>query len=184
MGVLMTVAATLPMLMQAPAQRASGEALAPGTVAVESADGEQGGAETSQLFAAAVQAALIDANFVTLPVAGHSRYIARFRVTQQVRGVGTARAITPSASGSVGGWGAQARVSLPTSKMQVQGLVVTRLSVELVLRRDMRSVWSGSATTAQVQGAPANMSPAVARKLADAAIRAFPVTWKEPVSVP
>jgi len=166
------------------AGQASGDgqpALTPGTVSIEVVDAQHQHPALDQLFAGAVGDALTDANFLILPGQGHGRYIARVTVAQEARG---AVAADSGAGSGVTLGGGRLGVSLPSNATQMAGLVVTRLQVDLTLRETGRTVWTGRATTAQVQGTAAGAPAAVAAKLAAAVIRRFPAKADEAIAVP
>lgn len=150
-------------------------AVAPGTVAVEVAEDATA---FDRLFTDAVTRALSDARFVPLPLDSHSRYIARVTVTRTESGAVTAKAKEPPAMAALG----QVFVPLPSGKSQIRGLVSTDLSVDILLRGGDTPVWSGRASTVQVEGSAADAPAAVATKLASALMRQFP--RRDPVSVP
>lgn len=168
------------VLAQAPDQ----EAPTPGTVTVQLADADTLPPELRQPLVEGVQRALAEANFMALPTPGHSRYIARVTVSRHLRGLAEANAEEAAPATSLGNWGARLRVTLPSDKTQTRGLVVTELALALVLRRTGRTVWSGTALTAEVEGTRAGAPEAVAYKLARALIGRFPATLAEPISVP
>lgn len=172
------VAATM---AQAQVPGGDGPALSPGTASVEVVDDQHQHPALDQVFADAVGSALTDANFLILPGEGHGRYIARVTVTQQARG---AVAADTRLGGGANYSGGRLGVALPATKTQLSGLVVTRLTVELALRDTGQTVWSGSASTAQVQGTAAGAPAAVAAKLAKAVIGRFPQKIEEPIAVP
>jgi hypothetical protein len=181
MRILTILAAMLATAAQAPGPQ-DGAALTPGTITVELAAGQGDPPAAAQLFVDAVSDALTDAHFLILPGVGHGRYIARVAVTRQARG-----SVASEAGGGSGGLtmsGARLGVELPSSKTQLAGLVVTRLDVRIVRRDIDQTVWSGSASTAQVEGTPAGALPVVAGKLADALIRRFPEKFDGPIAIP
>ena len=157
----------------------------PGTVTVEPMAEDAGPAEVRTVFAEAVERALIDANFITLPgAAGQARYIARIAVSRRAQGEVAADAPVAGTATQVGNWGAGLRVTLPSSKSQLWALVITELTIELVSRAEGRVVWRGSALTAQAAGTPGDAPGAVAAKLAGAVMRGFPEVREGAVSVP
>lgn len=155
-----------------------------GTVTVEAAAGDATPAAVRQIFLDAVEQALIDARFTALPARARGRYVARIHLDRAVRGEVAANGRDSGPWGAVGNWGAAVGVTLPSDKRQLRGLVVTTLRIDLVARADDRLVWRGSALTAQAAGTRDDAPATLARKLAAAAIRAFPQTLAEPVSVP
>jgi len=170
-------------MMAAATQQPTGDqpALTPGTVEVQVVDEQHQHPALDQTVAAAVGDALTDARFLVLPGEGHGRYIARVTVTQEARG---AVAADTRSGGGVTLAGGRLGVSLPSSKTQLSGLVVTRLDLDLVARDSGAVVWHGSGSTAQVQGTAAGAPAAVVKKLADAVIGRFPQPMDEPVAVP
>ncbi|MCR5869671.1 MULTISPECIES: DUF4136 domain-containing protein [unclassified Sphingomonas] len=161
-----------------------GPALTPGTVTVEAVADEATPVAVRQVFADAVEQALLDARFIALPRQARGRYIARISLTRAERGAVASNGREQGASGGFGNWGGAVSVTLPSDKRQLRGLIVTTLKVELVSRADERLVWSGSALTAQAEGTRNDTPSALAAKLAPAVIRAFPATLAEPLSVP
>lgn len=160
--------------------QAQPDTLTPGTVEVV-VDAPHAHAAIDRVFANAVSEALSDARFLVLPGEGHGRYIAHVTVTRQARG--TVAAETKS-GGDVTAASGRLGVSLPATKTQLAGLVVTRLEVRLVLRETGEAVWSGSASTAQIEGTAAGAPAAVAAKLAEAVVRRFPQATDGAISVP
>ncbi len=156
----------------------------PGTVTVEAAAGDETPAAVRQVFADAVEQALLDARFTALPAQARGRYIARIGITRAERGAVASNGRERGASGGLGNWGGAVSVTLPSDKRQLRGLIVTTLKVELVSRADDKVVWSGSALTAQAEGTRADVPATLASKLAPAIIRAFPQTLAEPLSIP
>lgn len=157
----------------------------PGTVMVEPLPEEAGPAAVREVFAEAVERALIDANFIALPGAGgQARYIARIAVSRSAQGEVAADGQEAGAATQVGNWGAGMTVTLPSAKSQLRTLVVTELTIELVSRAEDRVVWRGSALTAQADGTPGDAPGAVAAKLAGAVMRGFPEVREGAVSVP
>ncbi|MDO7842341.1 DUF4136 domain-containing protein [Sphingomonas immobilis] len=169
--------------MTALALPAAAEPMRPGTVSVVLTT-PGGSAEAERPVIDAVQQALSDAAFVVMPTAGHSRYIAQIAVAQEDRGSVTARTVPGKATGSVGGWGAQGSVTLPSSKRALRDLVMTELKVTLVTRANGKAVWSGRATTAQVEGTRQGDPAAVFGKLATAVLSRFPGAATGLISVP
>lgn len=181
MRILTILAAVSAMAAQAPGAQ-DGAALTQGTITVEFAGGQGASSPASQPFVDAVSDALTDAHFLILPGEGHGRYIARVAVVRQARG--SVASGSAAGSGSVNVIGGRLGVALPSSKTQLAGLVVTRLDVQIARRDTDRVVWSGSASTAQVEGTPAGALPAVAGKLADALIRRFPERTEGTIAIP
>lgn len=167
----MAIAAGLPQMAD------QHPALTPGTVTVELADAKQRAIEPVAIDA--VSEALTDAGFLILPGEGHGRYVAQVTIEQEGRGPVTTKS---KGAGALFGGGV-ASISTP-SPAQLNGLVVTRLTLDLATREDGARVWHGAASTAQVQGTAAGASAAVAKKLADAIIRRFPQPMDQPISVP
>ncbi|WP_337846363.1 hypothetical protein [Sphingomonas sp.] len=176
--------AALAFLAAAQAGGQDAPALTPGTVTVETAAGADTPAAVRQVFADAVEQALLDARFTALPSQARGRYIARIGVTRAPRGAVASNGREPGASGGVGNWGGGISVALPSDKRQLRGLIVTTLTVELVARADDTVVWRGSALTAQAEGTRADTPAALAAKLAPAIIRSFPQPLAEPLSIP
>jgi hypothetical protein len=172
--------AALAVIAQAPDQKAP----TPGTVTVQLADADTLPPELRQSLVEGVQRALAEANFMALPTPGHSRYVARATVTRRSRGLAEADADEAAPASNLGNWGARLRVTLPSDKTQTRGLFLTELDLAIVLRRTGRTVWSGSAITAEVDGTREGAPEAVAYKLARALIGRFPATLAEPISVP
>jgi hypothetical protein len=175
---IMAIGAAL-LAAAAPAQESA--PLTPGTVSVEVVDAQRQHPALDQMYVQAVGDALTDANFLILPGEGHGRYIARVTVTQEGRGGVAADSRSGGGARLSGG---RLGVSLPSTRTQLSGLVVTRLDVSLALRETGQIVWSGSASTAQVQDTAAGAPATVAGKLAAAVIRRFPEKTTEPIAVP
>jgi hypothetical protein len=135
-------------------------------------------------FVQATRNALSNADFVVLPAGDHGRYVATVVVTRQQRGVVTANGVEDKPSADVGNWGGGVRVTLPSRKTGLHGLVVTEMHIEMRRRSDQGLVWSGSALTAQVDGTSAGSPRAVGTKLANRIVAQFPVTVNGPISVP
>jgi hypothetical protein len=166
----------LALLPQA-AAASNAPAAVPGTIAVEISDDAP---QSERVFTDAVTRALFDANFVPLPRQSHSRYLARVKVTRTARGLGRADAKEAAPMAALG----QVYVTLPSGKSQIRGLVGTDLEVEILLRSDGTPVWSGRASTVQMEGGPGDAPATVAAKLADALMRRFPAASGGAVSVP
>lgn len=164
--------------------QAEPEVLRPGTVAIEPVADPAIPAPARQTFADAVERALSDARFTTLPATSRSRYIARVKVTRTARGAVTSKGKAPGPGAAVGNWGGAIAVTLPSNKQQLRGLIVTELEVELVLREGMQPVWRGRALTAQAEGTRADDPATLATKLAGAAVRGFPAQQSEALSIP
>jgi hypothetical protein len=162
--------------------------LTPGTITVEQSGGGAGDAPATragdQPFAEAVQRAILQTSFMPLPAPSHSRYVALVSVSRQARGVVTSGAKASPPATNVGNWGAGVKFSLPTSNNALHGLVVTQLTVTVVQRGDPHPLWTGSATTAQVEDTPAGTLSAVANKLASALFAHFPSRMDAPLSIP
>ncbi|MCW4461937.1 hypothetical protein OK349_09475 [Sphingomonas sp. BT-65] len=178
---MMTIA--LAAAAPAAAQEAP-EAPRPGTVAIEPLAKEAGPATVRQVFADAVERALMDARFTALPATSRSRYVARMKLTRTARGAVTSNAKEEGMATAIGNWGAAIGVTLPSDKRQLRGLIVTELEVEILLREGMQRVWSGRAVTAQAEGTKADAPAALAAKLAPAVIRRFPAQSDEAISIP
>ena len=178
---IMTIA--LAAAAPAAAQQAQ-EAPRPGTVAIEPLAKETGPAAVRQIFADAVERALMDARFTALPVTSRSRYVARMKLTRTARGAVTSKAKEEGMATAVGNWGVAVGVMLPSDKRQLRGLIVTELEVEILLRDGMQRVWSGRAVTAQAEGTKADAPATLAAKLAPAVIRRFPAQSEEAISIP
>jgi hypothetical protein len=178
-----TFAVGIAVLTHAVPTCAQAEPMRPGTVTVELSPVD-GDGDAQRPLTDAVQAALANADFTVLPSADHSRYIARVAVARDARGSVTAKTIPGKATGSLGGWGAQGNVTLPSSKRELHDLVMTELTVTLVTRADGKAVWSGRAATAQVDGTRQGDPAAVFGKLATAVLSRFPLAADRLISVP
>ena len=183
----MLVLAMAAAIMQVPPKAT--EPPKPGTITVDlsgkdPAREDRGEAADDDPFVRATRNALGNADFLVLPLGAHSRYVASVEVSQQQRGSVTADGVEAKSVGNIGNWGAGVRLTLPSRKTNLRGLVVTRLHVEVRLRSGGQLVWSGSALTAQVSGTGAGSTAAVGIKLANALISQFPVTVQESISVP
>ncbi|MGK6320850.1 hypothetical protein [Sphingomonas sp. DT-204] len=190
MGLLTMLAAAAAAL--APVQAAdvpSPTTLTPGTVSVELPAGS-GGKPTAadQVFADAVEQALIDKGFTALPGAGHGRYVASVTVTRAARGAVTSDAPVDGASATSGGLGrgvgATLGVTLPSNTSRVGSLMSTELQVRISRRGETKPAWEGRAVTAQVGGTRNDAPATVAPKLAQALFRNFPGETNLSVSVP
>ncbi|SDA20149.1 hypothetical protein [Sphingomonas sp. NFR15] len=157
--------------------------LTPGTITVER-DSDAAARDTDPVFADAVQAASVQANFIPLPAPSHSRYIALIAVTRKSEGVVTSGTKGTAPAAGIANWGVGVGMRLPTRKDQLRGLVLTELKVTILLRSEKRAVWSGSAVTAQVEGTRAGTPDAVAGKLAGALFAQFPARLDAALSVP
>ncbi|MEG3126191.1 hypothetical protein U1738_19980 [Sphingomonas sp. GB1N7] len=160
----------------------------PGTITVglanqDPASQDRAKTDDNDPFVRATQQALSNANFLVLPVGPQSRYVATIEVSQQQRGSVAADGAEDRPAANIGN-GVSARVTLPSRKTSLHGLVVTRLHIEVRLRSDRHLVWSGSALTAQVSGTRDGSATAVGAKLANALVSQFPNTLQEPISVP
>jgi hypothetical protein len=153
--------------------------LKPGTITIEQRDD---GADPA--FTEAVQAAILRANFIPLPAPSHSRYVAVLTVTRTDHGLVTSGTKGSGPVAGIANWGAGLGMRLPKKGNRLRGLVVTDLKITMLLRSDNHPVWSGIATTAQVDGTRAGSPEAVATKLADALMAQFPRTLEGPLSVP
>lgn len=161
----------------------------PGTITVglsgkDPAWEDRGEAADDDPFVRATRNALGNADFLVLPRGAPSRYVASVEVSQQQRGSVTVDGDEAKPVGNTGNWGGGVRLTLPSRKTNLRGLVVTRLHIEVRLRSDGQLVWSGSALTAQVSGIGAGTNAAVGVKLANALVSQFPVTVQGPISVP
>ncbi|MGF7146707.1 hypothetical protein FHS96_000316 [Sphingomonas zeicaulis] len=160
-------------------ERTEGQ-VAPGTIVIESS-GAGADAETPSPFVDAVETALLDAQFLTLPGRGGSRYLARVAVTRTSRGQVTADQRDP-ARARAGNWGLS--VTLPADKGKLRDLIATELDVTIVSRKDDQTVWRGRAVTVQTEGSPDDAADKLATKLAGALFRRFPQSAEEPIAVP
>lgn len=149
------------------------EPLSRGTITVELGD-----SRVPSAFADAVRKALLDAGFIALPGSGHGRYIARISVTQQTRGLATTDPAEAPSHAAAGNSGMQFKVELPSHKTDLDSLVVTELTVRIIERNGMKTLWTGSALTAGAASAD------VADKLAEAVIRRYPTPTPSPIPVP
>jgi len=144
-----------------------------GTISVE-----PGNDRVAPVFTDAVRKALGDADFLALPGSGHGRYIAQISVTQQNRGLATTDPAEAPSQASAGDWAVRFQATLPSHKTDLDSLVVTELTVRIIERNGMKTLWTGSALTA---GAA---STDVADKLAEAVIRRYPTPTPSPIPVP
>lgn len=176
----MMIAALCAPLLGVPAF-AQAPALVPGTTSLDIVDAGHQHARLDALYAEAVSNALTDVHFLVLPGEGHGRYITRVTVSQEARGSVTARGPSGGGAQVVGG---RLGVSLPTSNTQLSGLIITRLDLNIASRETGKTVWTGSASTAQVEGTRAGAPAAVAKKLAESLLKRFPQQIEGPISVP
>lgn len=144
-----------------------------GTITVEPSD-----SRVPPAFTDAVRTALGDVGFLALPGSGHGRYIARISVAQQTRGLTTTDPAEAPSHAAAGDSGMQFKVELPSHKTDLDSLVVTELTVRIVERNGMKTIWTGSALTAGAASA------SVADKLAQAVIRRYPAPTPSPIPVP
>ena len=156
----------------------------PGTITVVASGTQTVTDPMVATFVGAVSHAVLQTGFVPLPDTGHSRYVAKVEVSQTSRGVVTATGNGPGSAPSVNHQGSGLSLSLPSGKRQLHGLVVTRLAVIVTLRSDSQIIWSGTATTARVDGTQAGAPAAVAAALSDALFARFPQPLPGPLSVP
>jgi len=184
MTLLSIAAALLAVLAPVASTSATQDAVTPGTITVEPIADEAVSPEAKQLFADAVERALVDASFLALPADNPGRYVARMKISRRAQGSVAVNDAEPPAAGNVGNWGARLRVTLPSGKRQMRDLIVTELEIEILRRGVMRPVWSGRALTVKPEGTPGDAPAALAKKLADAVMRIFPQQAAEPVSVP
>jgi hypothetical protein len=63
-------------------------------------------------------------------------------------------------------------------------LTTTELDIDLIGRDGATSAWSGKAKTVQIDGTAAGSPQALATKLGDALLAAFPTTSAEAIAVP
>lgn len=173
------IAAAAAAMTAMPAAAQAQAAHSRGTISVE--PGDEGGWKQADLpFANAVRKALGKADFLALPGTGHGRYVARITVMREAHGLVAFDPREAPSQASAGDWAVRFRVTLPSRKTDLDALVVTRLTVDILERADMKPVWSGSALTAAADGA----SAAVADKLAEALIRRYPTPLRGPLPVP
>ena len=81
-------------------------------------------------------------------------------------------------------WGGGISIALPTAKQDLRALIVTRMTITLSDWRSGKTLWTGSAVTAQVGGTAANAPATVGGKLANALVARMPAVLPEPLSVP
>lgn len=157
----------------------------PGTVTLAVVDdGSADDAPDAVTFADVVGHAFNAADFLVLPAAGASRYRVRVAIEHETRGLVDAPARTRGADVGVANWGAGVSVALPTRKQNLQALIVTRMTITLTNWRDGRTLWTGTAVTAQVGGTPGNAPAVVGAKLADALVARIPALLDGPLSIP
>jgi hypothetical protein len=178
MRALPTITATLLSATLLPAMAAAQESPSRGTITVEPADERPDQVRVDLSFADAVRKALLDANFLALPGSGHGRFIARISVVQRTRGLATTDPAEAPSHASAGDWAVRFHATLPSHKTDLDTLLVTQLTIRIVERDGMKTIWSGSALTA---GAA---SIDVADKLAEAVIRRYPTPTPSPIPVP
>jgi hypothetical protein len=177
----MTIVISLAMIAAADAALAP---LPPGTVTVIVVpDGDEHAAD-APAYAEAVDAVFNAANYLVLPAAGPSRYRARVAVDHEARGLVGAPATTKKADAAMANWGGGVSIALPTEKQDLRALIVTRMTITLSDWRSGRTLWTGSAITAQVGGTSANAPATVGTKLANALVARMPAVLDEPLSVP
>lgn len=160
------------------------ETLPPGTVTLTVVDdGKTDGPEVPAI-ADAVGDAFNSANYLVLPATGPSRYRARVAIDHEQRGLVGAPSGTKAPAASVANWGGGVQLALPTQKQDLRALIVTRMTITLTAWRDGRTLWTGSAVTAQVGGTQANAPAVVGAKLAGALVSRMPAVLEGPLSVP
>ncbi|MEG3162354.1 hypothetical protein U1763_17770 [Sphingomonas sp. LB2R24] len=155
----------------------------PGTIAIVAADSPTTSPAITKTFTDAVQRTLLRTAFLPLPDPSHSLYVAKVAVSQTQRGVvrsGNGRSDRPGMAAGLGGLS----VTLPSGKDQLHGLIVTRLTVTVSLRRDSHVVWTGQATTVRASGTRTGDPSVVAAALSDALLAWFPRQLPGPLSVP
>jgi hypothetical protein len=183
---ILTMLAALITPVQDPAP-----AITPGTVAIAQPKPAPGtrGPSPDQPYADAVESALGDAGFTTIPGVSNARYVATVTVKQAGRGAvrsSAPRGSANTASGPVGS-GVGGMVSLPVGgggKSVIGELVSTELTVTLTRRGESAPAWQATAVTQQVWGTRSGDPAAVARKLAGALFRNFPQASGLTMSVP
>ncbi|TCP35025.1 hypothetical protein [Sphingomonas sp. BK235] len=171
-------------LLAAIAAPADEDAPTPGTIAVQIEAAEALRDDMAPALLEAARDALSHAQFIPLPDAGHSRYVARLAVSEVANGVVSSPGASGGATATPSLSGGGLSMSLPTRKQQLHPLIVTRLVATVSLRRDDRVVWTGEATTARASGTPAGAPGAVATALSNALFRWFPHRLEGPLSVP
>lgn len=173
MCALPIMAAMLLGVAACPAASPAQESSSRGTISVEPADNRVPAAFTD-----AVRRALRDADFLALPGSGHGRYIAQISVTRQTRGLATTDPAEAPSHASAGDWALRFHATLPSHKTDLDSLVITKLTVRIIERNGMKTLWTGSALTAGAASAD------VADKLAEAVIRRYPTPTPNPIPVP
>jgi len=163
---------------------AATEPLPPGTVTVTVVEEGKADSPDRPAFATAVGDAFNSANFLVLPGTGPSRYRVRVDIRQEARGLVGAPAGAKAPNASVANWGGGVQFTLPTEKQDLRALIVTRMTITLTTWREGRTLWSGSAVTAQVGGTPANAPATVGAKLAGALVSRLPAVLEGPLSIP
>ncbi|WP_271300241.1 hypothetical protein [Sphingomonas sp. CV7422] len=177
----MGIAASLMMIAAANGAPA---AVPPGTVTVIVVpDGDEHAAD-APAYAEAVDAVFNAANYLVLPATGPSRYRAHVAVDREARGLVGAPAPTKKADAAMANWGGGISIALPTAKQDLRALIVTRMTITLSDWRSGKTLWTGSAVTAQVGGTAANAPATVGGKLATALVARMPAALPEPLSVP
>lgn len=166
---------TIALLALAWSPQADTQAPTPGTIAIDVAEDAPA---SERVFTDAVSSAMFDARFTPLPLQSHSRYVARVTVTRTPRGAVSANPKESKAIASMG----QVFVPLPSGKSQIRGLIQTELVVDILLRGGATPLWSGRASTVQVERSDADTPATVATKLASALMGQYP--RRDPVSVP
>jgi hypothetical protein len=185
MAITTSLAAALLGLMQA----APAVPVTPGTISIEPAAGAENSAGLHDIFADAVETALLQADFIALPNPSPSRYIMRIAIDRSTRGEvaasgGPVAGPNLQAGGSDRSAGGGLTITMPTSKRQLRALAVTRLDLTIVQRNSGAAVWSGKALTVTAEGTDSDDPALIARKLATALLRHFPAPMPEPISVP
>ncbi|MBJ6121441.1 hypothetical protein [Sphingomonas mollis] len=176
-ALLATAVTLMPVVSDAPAPK-------PGTITIVAGGTQTATDPVVATFVGAVSHAVLQTGFAPLPDTGHSRYVAKVEVSQTSRGVVTSSGNGSASAPGVNYQGSGLSLSLPSGKRQLHGLVVTRLDVIVTLRSDGQIVWSGTATTARVDGTRAGAPATVAAALSEALFARFPRPLPGPLSVP
>jgi hypothetical protein len=179
MRILPGVATMLMTILPISAGQARDDAFVPGTITVV-VDDPGGSPPVDAIFDEAVRHALLVANFVVLPGSGHGRYIARLSISHRSLGVVETRVGREPAQAG----GASLSFGLASHTSELPQLAETKLDVRIFRNGAAPVVWHGAALTTAIDGTVSGQPSVVARKLADALFRQFPMTSDTPIAVP
>jgi hypothetical protein len=159
-----------------------GQAIAPGTVAIEPLGGGDPQNMEYRTYAAAAATALAGAGFTAAEEA-NSPYIAAVGVSRDSRqGAQKRSPISIGIGGGTGGFGGGASFGIGGSKSG--GTVLIQMSIRLMKRADRSTIWEGRAKTQAPATSPAVQPGLAAPKLANALFKDFPGVTGQTITVP